>query len=109
MLLASSGGVYALEGLADELVVARLQYGAKDPSKDVDNGCGVPVREVVPEGGCGECLDGFLAGVHEEQSVSEASSEAVLVSTFGNLTNRDAEMKQKFRMRLNSFILIWRF
>ena len=80
MLLAGSGGVYALEGLADELVVARLQYGAKDASKDIDNGCGVPVPEVVPEGGCGECLSGFLAGVHEEQSISEASSEAVLVS-----------------------------
>jgi hypothetical protein len=46
MLLASSGGVYALEDLADVLIIARLQFGAKDVSKDVDNGRGVPVREV---------------------------------------------------------------
>jgi len=46
MLLAGSGGVYVLEDLADALVVARLQFGAKD----VDNGCGVRLREVVHEG-----------------------------------------------------------
>jgi hypothetical protein len=51
MLHAGSGGVYALEeDLADVLIIARLQFGAKDISKDVDNGCGVPVREVVSEG-----------------------------------------------------------
>jgi hypothetical protein len=39
MLLAGSGGVYALEeDLADVLTVARLQFGAKDVGKDVDNG-----------------------------------------------------------------------
>lgn len=51
MLLAGSGGVYVLEeDLANVLVVARLQFGAKDVSKDVDNGCGVRLREVVQEG-----------------------------------------------------------
>jgi hypothetical protein len=33
MLLAGSGGVYVLEDLADVLVVARLQFGAKDVRK----------------------------------------------------------------------------
>jgi hypothetical protein len=80
MLPAGSGGVYTLEDLADVLIIARLQFGAKDVSIDVDNGRGVPVREVVSEGGCEECHGGFPAIVHKEQGVSEASSETVLVS-----------------------------
>ena len=61
MLLAGSGGVYVLEeDLVDVLIVARLQFGVKDVSRDVDNGCGVRLREVVQEGRCEDFLDSFL-------------------------------------------------
>ena len=57
--LAGSGGVYILEeDLADVLVVARLQLGAKDVSKNVVDGCGMCLWEVVQEGGYEDFLGG---------------------------------------------------
>jgi hypothetical protein len=83
MLLAGPRGVCVLEeDPVDVLVIARLQFGARDVSKDVHNGCGVRPLEVVQEGRCEDSmvdfLGGFLAIVSEEQSISEAFSEAIL-------------------------------
>jgi hypothetical protein len=67
ILLAGSSGIYLLEeDLADVLVIARLRLGAKDVNKDVVNGCGMRLREVVQEGGCESFLGGFLTIVGEE-------------------------------------------